>query len=80
MTKLVSGIETPKGQGSYNFKVVSTTGDVKLQYRVSDEGFTDIEGATFTGATDTGVTVDLPSCILKAVITGDGVAHLNLIR
>ena len=66
------------GQGKYNLRIKSTTGDAKLQYQISDEGYGDIADAVFTGATDIGITADLPSCSIQAIITGDAVVYLNL--
>ncbi len=80
MAKLLTGVEKSVGQGTYNLRIVSTSGDAKLQYKVADEAYGDIPDAVFTGATDTGLDLDLPSCFVKSTITGDGVVHLNLIR
>jgi len=67
--ELLTGVERANAKGDYNNKVVIGTGTAVLQYQVNNEGFNDVPNTSVSAST--GVDIALPSCRIKAVLTGD---------
>lgn len=55
--------------GKYNVKTVMSTGTSKLQIQLKAEAFTDIPDSDKSATTS--FNIDLPSCRVQAVLTGD---------
>jgi len=64
--------------GTYNVLMVMSSGDAKLQYSTDSLAFTDIPDSTQTSST--GFELDLPSCRIQSVITGDGQVSISQVR
>ena len=76
MPELVNAKEIPVTfPGSYNINMIIPAGNIKLQYSVMNQAFVDIPDSTYTA--DTGFTLSLPECKLKAIIS-DASAHAFL--
>ena len=78
--KLLTATPEVISAGTYNLKMIMTTGDARIQYEShSDgEGFTDssesVKAADFEG------TIKLPKGRVQSLITGDATVYLNLIN
>ena len=64
-------------KADYSFQVTMTSGSAKLQMSVDGGAFQDITDCSWTANAD-GI-VQLPACVLKAVVTGDATVMVNLV-
>ena len=82
LTVVPQGVE----KGRYNIHMKMTTGDAKIQYNLGDNNddggadstFIDIPSSLQTGST--GFNVDLPSCKIKAITTGDAIVNFLIVE
>jgi hypothetical protein len=78
MAKLASGQQESKGAGTYNIQVSIGTGTALLQYSTDGLSFVTIPDTSVSAST--GLTLDLPSCAVKATLTGDAQMSINQVR
>jgi len=78
MPDLISETPLGLGSGTYNLKYVMASGDARLQWSVDNEDFTDVPDSVQTSTT--GKTVDLPSCRVQSVLTGDATLAITKVR
>ena len=76
--KLLTSTPVSKAAGTYNILMVMSSGDAKLQYSTDELTFTDIPTSTKTAST--GFEIDLPSCQIQSVITGDAEVSISQVR
>jgi len=75
MTILQTGVSTSMASGTHNVQVVIGTGTAKLQYSTDSLAFIDIPSSSVSASS--GFDVSLPSCSIKAVLTGDATLAIN---
>jgi len=73
--KLLTGQPVSLASGTHNVQVVISTGTAKLQYSTDELDFIDIPGSDVSASN--GFDVTLPSCQIKAVLTGDAQMAVN---
>jgi len=73
--KLLTGVATSTSAGIHNVQIVMTSGTAKLQYSTDSLTFTDIPDSAVTASS--GYEVSLPSCSVKAILTGDAELAMN---
>ena len=78
MPNLVTATPLPLGSGTYNLKYVMTSGDARLQWSVDNEDFEDVPDSVQTSTT--GKTVELPSCRVQSLLTGDATLAITKVR
>lgn len=78
MTKLLTGVETSVSSGTHNIQVVIGTGTAKIQYSTDSLAFIDVPLSSVTASS--GFDISLPSCSIKAVLTGDAELAINQVR
>ncbi len=78
MAKLENNVSTPIGAGTHNVQVVIGTGTALLQYSTDSLSF--IEIPTTSVSASIGFELELPSCAVKAILTGDAELAINYVK